>query len=184
MDIGIIVNVALSILSFFFDAISVVTVIITLKQNNKMLESSSRPYIVAYLVYQETPSHIYLCVKNFGNTSAIINELKIEPVLSLHKKSCNDVVCNTMLAPKQQLHFLISAEDKDKIIYEQSHSFKVQLKYTDCCTQKGYEEVYDMNMEYIMTVLSVQHNKSNYTPEQNALYNIERILDYTKNSNM
>ena len=184
MDVGIIVNIFLSILSFALAAISVVTVVITLKQNNKMLESNSRPYVVTYLVYQETPSHIYFCIKNFGKTSAVVNELKIEPVLSLHKKTCNDVVHNTMLAPNQQLHFLVSAEDKDKMIYEQNNCFFVEIKYTDCCTKKVYEESYNINMEYIMTVLSVQHNKSNFTPEQNALYNIERILDYTKNSNM
>ena len=70
------------------------------------------------------------------------------------------------------------------MIYEQNNCFFVEIKYTDCCTKKVYEESYYINMEYIMTVLSVLHNKSNFTPEQNALYNIERILDYTKNSNM
>ena len=60
MDIGIIVNIILSVLSFALAAISVITVVITLKQNNKMLEANSKPYVVAYLVYQESPSHIYL----------------------------------------------------------------------------------------------------------------------------
>ena len=76
-DISITINIMLSILSFALAAISVVTVVITLKQNNKMLEATSKPYVVAYLVYQEAPSHIYLCIKNFGQTSAIVKSLKI-----------------------------------------------------------------------------------------------------------
>ncbi|MBE6682398.1 MAG: hypothetical protein E7600_08980 [Ruminococcaceae bacterium] len=184
MSMGEIINVILCVLSFVLAAISVITVVITLKQNNKMLESNSRPYVVAYLVYQEDPSHIFFCIKNFGNTSAIINSLSINPEISLYKKTCNDVVNNTMLAPNQQMHFLVSKENKEKIIYECQNEFSVVLEYKDCCTEKVYKESYNINMEYIMTVLSVQHNKSNYTPEQNSLHNIERILDFTKNSNM
>ena len=121
MDAGIIVNIILTILSFALAAISVITVIITLRQNNKMLESNSRPYVVAYLVYQESPSHIYLCIKNFGNTSAIVKTLNIIPEISLHKKTSNELMKDTMLAPNQQLHFLVLNEDK-LILIEQSAS--------------------------------------------------------------
>ena len=105
MDIAIVVNIILSVLSFALAAISVITVVITLRQNNKMLEADSRPYVVAYLVYQEAPSHIYLCIKNFGQTSAVVNSLKIEPELSLHQKTSNELMNDTMLAPNQQVHF-------------------------------------------------------------------------------
>ncbi len=184
MDIGTMVNIILSVLSFALATISVITVVITLKQNNRMLESNSRPYIVAYLVYQEAPSHIYLCIKNFGKTSAIIKSLKIEPEISLYKKTSNELVNDTMLAPNQQLHFLVSNEDKDKIIGESIFDFSVDIAYQDSCTDKCYNETYKMNMEYVMTVLSIEHSRSNLTPEQNSLRNIEKILDYTKNNNM
>ena len=184
MDIAMIVNIIFSVLSFLLATISVVTVVITLKQNNKMLESDSRPYVVAYLVYQEDPSHIYFCLKNFGKTSAIVKSLNITPVFSLYKKTCNELIDNTMLAPNQQLHFLVSNDDKEKIINENEKNFFVVAEYEDCCTGKIYKDSYNMNMEYITTVLSVQHNKSKLTPEQNSLFNIERILDYTKNNNM
>ena len=45
-----IINLILCILSFVLAAISVITVVITLKQNNKMLEANVRPYVVVYLV--------------------------------------------------------------------------------------------------------------------------------------
>ena len=41
MSVGQIVDIVLSILSFLLAAISVVTVIITLKQNKKMIENNS-----------------------------------------------------------------------------------------------------------------------------------------------
>lgn len=184
MDIAIIVNIILSVLSFALAAISVITVVIALRQNNKMLESNSRPYVVAYLVYQEAPSHIYLCIKNFGRTSAVVNSLKIEPALSLHRKTSNKLMNDTMLAPNQQLHFLVLNEDKEKIIHENVFEFSVNINYRNCCTNKVYAEAYKMNMEYVMTVLSIEHSRSNLTPEQNSLRNIEKILDYTMNSNM
>ena len=184
MDAGIIVNIILSVLSFALAAISVITVVITLKQNNKMLEANSRPYVVAYLVYQESPSHIYLCIKNFGNTSAIVKSLNIIPEISLHKRTSNELINDTMLAPNQQLHFLVLNEDKEKIINENVFEFSVDIKYQDCCTNRTYSETYKMNMEYVMTVLSIEHSRTNLTPEQNSLRNIEKILDYTKNNNM
>lgn len=184
MDTSIIVNIILSVFSFLLAAISVITVVITLKQNNKMLEANSKPYVVAYLVYQELPSHIYLCVKNFGQTSAIVKSLNIEPSLSLYRKNCNETINNTMLAPSQQLHFLVSVEDKNKITSDNIFDFSVAIEYQDCCTKKVYNETYKMNMEYVMTVLSSEFTQSNLTPEQNSLRNIERILAYTKNNNM
>lgn len=184
MDFATIVNIILSILSFLLAVISVVTVVITLKQNNKMLESNSRPYVVAYLVYQEAPSHIYLCIKNFGKTSAIVKSLNINPKLSLYKKSSNEIMNDTMLAPNQQIHFLISDDDKKSILHKGVFDFGIKIEYQDCCTNKFYKEQYKMNMEYAMTVLSIQHSQTNMTPEQNSLHNIERILDYNKNNNM
>ena len=79
MDIGIIVNIILSILSFALAAISVVTVVITLRQNNKMIESSTRPYVVAYgqVANFQSPS-FYLVLKNFGQSAATIKSLKCD----------------------------------------------------------------------------------------------------------
>lgn len=184
METSIIVNIILSVLSFALATISVITVVITLKQNNKMLEANSRPYVVAYLVYQEDPSYIYLCVKNFGNTSAIVKSMKITPSLSLYKKSCNEIINNTMIAPNQQMHFIISDENKKEILYNETYVFSVELEYKDCCTEKNYKESYDINMEYATTVLSTRPKMSNVNFGENSLYNIERTLTYMKNSNM
>lgn len=184
MTIGEIINAILCVLSFVLAGISVVIVVITIRQNNKMLEANSRPYVVAYLVYQEAPSRIYMCVKNFGKTSAVVKSLKIDPDISLYKKTCSEVIHNTMLAPNQQLHFIVSNEDKERIIRDNLFSFSVDIEYHDCCTEQSYIEHYDMSMEYVMSVLSSRYSNTGLSPEQNTLRNIEMILDYSKNQNM
>ena len=48
LDTPTIVNIILCVLSFILAAISVVTVIISLRQTSKMIEESTRPYISIY----------------------------------------------------------------------------------------------------------------------------------------
>lgn len=73
MDIATKVNIVLCILSFALAVISIITVIITLRQNSKMIESSSRPYLSIYVSHIYCTDCIdYLVLKNFGNSSATI----------------------------------------------------------------------------------------------------------------
>ncbi len=72
MDTSTIVNIVLCILSFILAAISVVTVVVTIRQNHKMIEESNRPIVSVYtqgIMYSGKPS-LYLVVKNFGNSTA------------------------------------------------------------------------------------------------------------------
>lgn len=50
MDLSTKVNIVLSVLSFILAVISIVTVVITLRQNNKMIENSSRLMYVFILI--------------------------------------------------------------------------------------------------------------------------------------
>ena len=184
MDIGIVVNIILSILSFALAAISVVTVVITLKQNNKMLEANARPYVVAYLVYEEFHNCVYLCVKNFGTTSAIINSLQITPQINLCKKSSNEVLTNAMIAPNQQVHFLALDETKQGKFERETYSGTVGITYTDCSTNKQYQETYKITTEYTNEVMSLRSSNSGMNKLENSIRNIENILAYMKNSNM
>lgn len=80
MDTATIVNIILCILSFLLAVISVVTVVITLRQNHKMVENSTRPYIVIYnnVVDAKIPIQ-YLVIRNFGQTAAKIEMVEITP---------------------------------------------------------------------------------------------------------
>ena len=79
MDVSTIVNIILSILSFILAAISVVAVIITLRQNNKMIEESTRPIISIYTVEINTgnPS-FYLVIKNYGGSPAYMTKFEYD----------------------------------------------------------------------------------------------------------
>ena len=83
MDISTKVNIALSVLSFILAAISIVNVVITLLQNSKMIENSTRPYICIY-GQSINPGclEFYLVVRNFGNSAAVITKFEYEPDIS------------------------------------------------------------------------------------------------------
>ena len=73
MDTATVVNISLCVLSFFLAAISVGTVVMTLRQNNKMIEQATRPVISCYTTQINTGSPtMYLVFKNFGSSPATI----------------------------------------------------------------------------------------------------------------
>lgn len=71
------INVVLCILSFLLALISVVTVLITLRQNHRMIENATRPYVSAKYETVAFPdgTERYIVVKNYGQTSAQILEM-------------------------------------------------------------------------------------------------------------
>lgn len=108
MDTATIINTILSVLSFLLAAISLITVVITIKQNNKMLENSSRAYVSIYgdVINCQNLS-FYIVIKNFGQSSAFITSLKCDTNLkkfsfdeNLHPFSHIE---GTSIAPKQSL---------------------------------------------------------------------------------
>ena len=77
MDTSTIVNIVLSVLSFILATVSVVTVVITLRQNSKMIEESTRPIVAVYT--EEINSGIplfYLVIKNFGKSTAYMTRFE------------------------------------------------------------------------------------------------------------
>ena len=54
------INLILCILSFLLAAISVVTVVITLRQNHKMIQNSTRPYVIALLKSQTFSIRLFI----------------------------------------------------------------------------------------------------------------------------
>lgn len=82
MDTATIINITLCILSFVLAAVSVITVIITLRQNHKMIKNSTRPYVSIYFDYTQSGTPIgYFVIKNFGSSVAIIDALQYNDVV-------------------------------------------------------------------------------------------------------
>lgn len=77
------INVALCILSFLLAVISVITVVITLRQNQRMIENATRPYVTLYGVFTAYDVSIfYLVLRNFGQSSATIKDISCNLDLS------------------------------------------------------------------------------------------------------
>lgn len=141
------INIILCILSFILAAISVVTVIITLKQNNKMIENSTRPYIVVYgrITNFQEPQY-YLVVKNMGQTGAEISEFNSNVDLlqfsySSERRPLGHME-GTFLAPGQSIitnidSIKMSEENVDNIIFDITYNSGV----------KEYKEQYKVHYE-------------------------------------
>ena len=127
------INVILCILSFLLAAISVVTVVMTLRQNHKMIQNSTRPYVVAFAqVTNFQKPTFYLVLKNFGASGATIESF--ESSIELNKVSFREELTpfnhveGTFLAPGQTItSCLYSNEFKENCIRE----FTIKLKYND-----------------------------------------------------
>ena len=112
MDISTKVNIVLSVLSFILAAISIITVVITLRQNNKMIENSTRPHICIYFDYTQCGEPTgYFVVKNFGTSAAYIDSLTYNDVIKNHPKSLvkNSLLHSSCMNTRAELPPLISA---------------------------------------------------------------------------
>ena len=145
MDTSTIVNIILCVLSFILAAISVVTVVITLRQNNKMIEESTRPVISVYTdeINAGNP-FFYLIVKNFGKSPAYITKFEYDFDFKGCYKIRNDRdylegLNNAVLAPGQsrictldyakidkEVTFTLEYQKKKKKVY--SDKFTIDLK--------------------------------------------------------
>lgn len=131
MDTPTIINMILSILSFTLAVISVITVVITLKQNYQMIENSTRPYVVVYSATTNFESlDYYLCVKNFGQSGALITSFSCDYDLSQCSYDKNVVpfehLPSTFIAPGQSF---ISGVNPIKL-FEEPHPITFYIEYT------------------------------------------------------
>lgn len=118
MQISDWISIVLCILSFLLAAISIVTVVITLRQNHKMIENATRPYIA--ISYETTclaknePKR-YIVVKNYGQSAA---EIKSVSCVGLQNEAFLDQFNNlkdSSLAPMQRrIYYLQDSIDSKK----------------------------------------------------------------------
>ena len=145
MDVSVTVNIFLCVLSFILAAISVVTVVITLRQNNRMIENSTRPYIVIYSAKTNIVSPTYyLCVKNFGQSGATIHSFSCDQDLSKISFAAHIVpfkhLVGTFFAPGQTIFCSI---DYAKV----KGSAPLTFSLTYSAGGKCYEEQFTINFD-------------------------------------
>lgn len=139
------INVILCILSFILAMISVITVIITLKQNNKMIENSTRPYVNIYskITNFQNQSY-YLIIKNRGQTGARITSFKCNKDLSRYS-FINSIIpfehiVGTYLSPGQAI---MTNVDLGKLKEDNVDNLIFNIEYDSGI--KKYKEEYVLN---------------------------------------
>lgn len=139
------INVALCVLSFLLAVISVVTVVITLRQNQRMIENATRPYLQLYgAITNFQHAQYYFVLRNFGQSSALVTAFHADHDLSI----CVDDetptpfthIVGTTLAPNQAIHVPIEYEKTAKITEH------ITFSITYCTPEKRYTETTVLNM--------------------------------------
>lgn len=156
----------LCIASFILAVISVVTVIVTIRQNNRMIAESTRPYITLYMdtitICEQTS---YFVLKNFGHCAANITRFEYDNCLKATKQAHPlyneqfDCIHGITLAPGQSklLEYPVSTLNKDVLTFV--------IGYT--ALGKYYEEKIEMNVKHFIHIPT-------YRPSSNIERNMER----------
>lgn len=138
------INLALSISSFALAALSIVFVVLTIKQNSKMVENSTRPYVVIYGTYTnfDSPTY-YLVVKNCGSTSARIEEFTASSNLADYSLQKGlkpfSTFPGSLLAPGQSVMCALYS----LAIHRDMVPFEFDVTYS--CGKKKYSEHFTIN---------------------------------------
>lgn len=139
------INLSLSTLSLILAIISVVTVVITLKQNNKMIESESRPYIAIYGDMTNFANlQFYIIIKNFGKSGAIIKDFSCDVDLTKYNYGITvtpfECIKGTLIAPNQNI---VCSIDNKKLAADNISILNFNIIYEFC--GKTYNEKYPVN---------------------------------------
>lgn len=156
-NISIIINLCLCVLSFILALLSIIFVILTLRQNQKlimqnnlMIENATRPYVTIYLdsvTICEQAS--FFVLKNFGQSIAQITDFEYDPILKTLEDGNSeasrlineqfDFVKGLSLAPGQSKMLLCSVTK----IPKKSLNFKIVYNYAG----KSYDETLTLNVK-------------------------------------
>ena len=131
--ISIIASTSVSIVSIYYSHKAVKIASDANKLTSEITEEANRPVIVAYLdTIEINDFHKYLVIKNFGNTSATILDLKFSKNVDTLGFNMSSLIGYTM-APSQKFMHILDNDLKDTIA--------VNIIYKNQ-TGKTYDEEY------------------------------------------
>ena len=131
--ISIIASTSVSIVSIYYSHKAVKIASDANKLTSEITEEANRPVIVAYLdTIEINDFHKYLVIKNFGNTSATILDLKFSKDVDTLGFNMSSLIGYTM-APSQKFMHILDNDLKDTIA--------VNIIYKNQ-TGKTYDEEY------------------------------------------
>lgn len=163
------INMVLCVLSLVLAAISVITVVITLRQNHRMIENSTRLYLTIYgAVTAFHATQFYLVLRNFGQSSAQIDDFSCNVDLS-NFALMDDLpvpfkhIVGMTIAPNQAIHFPIN----HLRFTGMDAPLSFTIKYSSL--SRTYKETVAVNMQAHTDYLIVHAGKGSDT--QNVISN-------------
>lgn len=174
MDIAFIVDLASCIFSLVLTIISVVIVIITLRQNSKMLENESRA------IYGDTinckGTHFYLILKNFGKSAALITSLECDTDLSTFSYFKERVpfshMENTLLAPNQSYKCAL----QQFLLFNSEISY-LNFKISYQCNNKKYSDSFCINLKSYTDMTDVKPSPKDGKELEIMAYSLQELLE-------
>jgi len=141
------IQLASIVLSAVISGASLVIIVLTIRQNSKMIEESTRPNIVMYCTttnFQDPQQ--YLVLKNFGKSSASITAFSANIDLSQYNLGSEyripfKNIVGATIAPEQ---LIISAIDAKKIS-EDSKYLEIKIDYSG--KLKKYSETFSIRLD-------------------------------------
>lgn len=166
-------TISSSILSAVAIIISVIAVVKTSRDNNRILEENSRAYISIYTeVLIANKNHFYIVVKNFGNTNAVIQNIemddKTKEMIKLGNKDYFSHIVKNQLAPGQSITHVVSTQKKE---YDHDHTSKFEITYIS--GKKEYSDVFEFNLSMNSTMPSISISNADYDKQFLELYQDE-----------
>ncbi len=143
--------------SFLTSIIAIVISVKTLRQNSRMIEESTRPYITIYLgdTYFSSTT-VYLIIKNFGSSSAEVTQFDCDFDLSRVAYDKEIVpfshIIGTSLCPNESIKFPINV----KCFKNDVELVRINMSYHS--SEKDYRETVELNFAAHFDVLHLRAN--------------------------
>ena len=177
MDLQTVSNIVLSALSVVLVIVSVVIAIGTLRQNNRMIESSTRPYVGFKIERINTGTDRCLFVlRNYGSSAAVIRRFDLGIDLSQIKSLPTEIgpfegVENTTLLPGQQLATVFDY----KKLRELAIDLRVSITY-ESLEKKTYIEKYPINI-YMNSGMVYSRTSTGGNELKSISYSLQEIVE-------
>lgn len=178
MNTSDIINLILAIATILLSITSIVIVIISLNQNSKMLESTTRPYINIYgtSTYYSKEKDYYFIIKNFGNSSGKIASITSDEDLSkLAIKgfaSPFSFINGLVLSPSQGYQILV---DHNALREINKDCISITINYEGL--GKTYTESTTINIRYLLKNVNVRSGS-------NPIETISGVIQDISNRNL
>ena len=153
-DIIQIISICVSLIT---SIVAIVISLRTLRQNSKMIEDSSRPYITVYIgdTYFSSVT-VYLILKNFGNSSAKITNFSASCDLKAIAYDADRVpfsnIVGTFLCPGESLRFPVDLANAP----EDLRDINISIEYSS--SGRTYQDATTLNLISCYDALHLRAN--------------------------